>query len=85
MLADAGDDFIFTCKESSHKALYDFIDGAEPERHVETIRKGKAVETRRYRWITGVPLRDGKDAALVNGIAFEIFDRHGPSNIPSPG
>ncbi len=77
MLADAGDDFIFTCKEASHKALYDFIDGAEPERHVETIRKGKAVETRRYRWIAGVPLRDGTDAALVNWIALEIFDRHG--------
>jgi hypothetical protein len=77
MLADAGDDFIFTCKETSHKALYDFIAGAETERHVETIRKGKAVETRRYRWITGVPLRDGKDAAIVNWIAFDIFDRHG--------
>jgi len=77
MLADAGDDFIFTCKETSHKALYDFIDGAEPERHVETIRKGKAVETRRYRWITGVPLRDGKDAVLVNWIALDIFDQHG--------
>jgi hypothetical protein len=35
------------------------------------------VETRRYRWITAVPLRDGKDAAPVNWIAFEIFDRHG--------
>ena len=77
MLMDAGDDFIFTCKQASHRALYDFIDGAEPERHVETIRKGKEVETRRYRWITGVPLRDSKDAALVNWIAFEIFDRHG--------
>jgi hypothetical protein len=77
MLTDAGDDFIFTCKETSHKALYDFIDGAEPERHAETSRKGKAVETRRYRWITGVPLRDGKDAALVNWIGFEISDGAG--------
>jgi hypothetical protein len=77
MLSDSGDDFIFTCKESSHKALYDFIDGAEPERHAEQIRKGKAVETRRYRWIEGVPLRDGKDAIRVNWIGFEIFDRHG--------
>ena len=77
MLAAAGDDFIFTCKESSHKALYDFIDGAEPERHEEKIRKGKTVETRRYRWIEGVPVRDGKDAALVNWIGFEIFDRKG--------
>ena len=76
MLAAAGDDFIFTCKESSHKALYDFIDGAEPERHQEKIRKGKTVETRRYCWIEGVPVRDGKDAALVNWIGFEIFDRN---------
>jgi len=80
MLADAGDDFIFTCKETSHKALYDFIDGAEPERHIETIRKGKAVETRRYRWIEGVPLRDGKDAAPVNWVASEIVDHHGRVN-----
>jgi hypothetical protein len=77
MLADSGDDFIFTCKETSHKALYDFIDGAEPGRYEETIRKGKAAEKRRYRWIEGVPLRDGKDAALVNWIGFEIFDRNG--------
>jgi hypothetical protein len=77
MLADSGDDFIFTCKESSHKALYDFTDGAEPERHEEKIRKGKSVETRRYRWIEGVPLRDGKDAAMVNWIGFETFDRTG--------
>ena len=77
MVTDGGDDFIFTCKETSHRALYDFIDGAAPERHAETIRKGKAVETHRYRWIAGVPLRDGKDAALVNWIAFEILDRDG--------
>src|SRR5271163_3155810 len=76
MLAAAGDDFIFTCKESSHKTLYDFIDGAELERH-EEIRKGKTVEARRYRWIEGGPVRDGKDAALVNWIGFEIFDRNG--------
>ena len=77
MLTDAGDDFIFTCKETSHKALYDFIDGAEPERIEEKIRRGKAVERRRYRWIAGVPLRDGKDAALVSWIGFEIFDGNG--------
>jgi hypothetical protein len=32
---DAGDGFIFTCKPTSHKALYDFIDGAELSRHEE--------------------------------------------------
>jgi hypothetical protein len=77
MLTGAGDDFIFTCKATSHKALYDFINGAEPERHEEKIRKGKAVETRRYRWFSAVPLRHGKDAALVNWIAFETLDHNG--------
>src|SRR5439155_21043644 len=77
MLTDSGNNFIFTCKEISHKALYDFTGGAEPELHEEINRGGKAVETRRYRWIAGVPLRDGKDAALVNWIGFEIVDRNG--------
>ncbi len=77
MLVEKGDDFIFTCKPGSHKGLYDFIDGAGPERHVEKIRKGKTSETRRYRWIEGVPIRDGKDAVLVNWIGFEIVDAKG--------
>jgi hypothetical protein len=32
---------------------------------------------RRYRWIAGIPLRDGKEAAQVNWIGFEILDRAG--------
>ncbi len=55
MLADSGDDFIFTAKPSSHKALHDFMDGAELLKHEEKIRKGKTTETRRYRWIENVP------------------------------
>jgi len=76
-LAANGDDFIFTCKETSHKALYDFIDGAELERHEVKVRKGKARETHRYRFIAKVPLRDGRDAVLVNWIGFEILDARG--------
>ena len=77
MVKDDGDDFIFTCKESSHKALYDFMAGAEPERHQEKFRKGKATETRRYRWFEDVPLRDGEDAMHVNWIGMEIVDAKG--------
>jgi hypothetical protein len=72
-----GDDFIFTCKETSHRALYDFIDGAELEHHEVKVRKGKTRETNRYRFIEKVPLRDGKDAALVNWIGFEISNAKG--------
>jgi hypothetical protein len=76
-LADNGDDFIFTCKETSHKALYDFIDGCEFERCEVKIRKGKTRETHRYRFVEKVPLRDGKDAVLANWIGFEILDAKG--------
>jgi hypothetical protein len=77
LLMDAGDDFIFTAKETSHKALYDFIDGAEPERHQVKIGKGKKSETHRYRFFEAVPLRDGADAVLVNWIGYEILDAKG--------
>ena len=83
MVTDAGDDFIFTCKPTSHKTLYDFIDGAKFRRHEEKVRRRNTKETFRYRWIEAVPLRDGKDALLVNWIGFEIVDAQG--NIPWPG
>jgi len=74
MVTDNGGDFVLTCKENSHKALYDFIDGAEPNRHEEKVRKRNTRETFRYRWIQAVPLRDGKDAMEVTWIAFDIVD-----------
>jgi DDE family transposase len=77
MVTDNGGDFIFTAKESSHKALYDFINGAELQRHKEKVRNRKTRESFRYRWIEAVPLRDGKDAMLVNWVAFEIVDAKG--------
>ena len=77
MVTEAGDDFIFTCKPTSHKALYDFIDGAEPFRHEEKVRRRATKETFRYRWIEAVPIRDGKDSLLVNWIGFEIVDAKG--------
>ena len=72
-----GDDFIFTAKPSSHKALYDFIDGCEFARHEVKVRKGKTHEIHRYRFIEKVPIRDGDDAVLVNWIGFEILDAKG--------
>jgi hypothetical protein len=76
-LADNGDDFLFTCKEASHKALYDFIDGCEFERCEVKVRKGKTRETHRYRFVEQIPLRDGKDAVTANWIGFEILDAKG--------
>src|ERR1700722_6746685 len=76
-IAPLGDDFIFTCMPTSHKALYDFVDGAEFRRHEEKVRPRNTKETFRYRGIGAFPLRDGKDAMLVNRIGFEILDAKG--------
>ncbi len=76
MVAAAGD-FLLTAKPTSHKALYDFMDGATPEER--TIRQkaaGKSL-TYRYRWFNRVPLRDGTDARLVDWVGITITDAMG--------
>ena len=83
MIKDNGGDFIFTCKPSSHKALYNFIDGAELR-----MPRGKSPQTQHERdlplpLVEAVPLRDGKDAMLVNGLASRLHAK-GASNIPWP-
>jgi hypothetical protein len=77
MIKNNGDDFIFTCKETSHKALYDFIEGAPKEQREDKVRKRGVTEIFRYRWIENVPLRDGKDALTVNWVGFQILDAKG--------
>lgn len=73
-----GADFIFVCKPDSHKTLYEFLNGAEMEQFARTERRpGKHSLTYRYRWIAGVPLRDGKDALTVNWVGVAILDAHG--------
>jgi hypothetical protein len=77
MVKDNGGDFIFTCKENSHKALHGFIHGARPFRHAEKVRKGKTTDSFHYSWFEAVPLRDGEDAMLVNWIGLQIRDAKG--------
>lgn len=73
-----GADFLFVCKPDGHKTLYDFINGATPQEHVVTQKRpGKKHLIYHYRWIVGVPLRDGKDALAVNWIAVTITDAKG--------
>ena len=70
-----GADFLFVCKKDSHKTLYEYVEGAPLEQHEVTEPKpGNRSLTYRYRWIKGVPLRDGKDAMNVNWLAVSILD-----------
>jgi hypothetical protein len=43
----------------------------------QKIKQGARFVTHRYRWLEAVPLRDGKDAMLVNWLEIEIVDPAG--------
>jgi hypothetical protein len=73
-----GADFIFVCKSDGHKTLYEYLKGVELEAFTTTVRKpGKHTLSYRYRWINGVPLRDGKDALDLNWLAISLINDDG--------
>jgi hypothetical protein len=73
--------FLFTCKSSSHKYLYEWIETAEVgEDIVEVVERrwtGKERRIWRYRYMNHVPLRDGEDSLWVNWCELCILDEAG--------
>ena len=61
MLAESGH-FIFVCKPTSHPLIQEYITGVELPSHTLQVKRGGQRVTHRFRWISQVPLRDGKDA-----------------------
>jgi hypothetical protein len=72
-----GGDFLFTARPDSHKTLYDFMNGATHDELTIRRKEGARTLTSRYRWFTGAPLREGKDALTVNWIGLTIADAKG--------
>jgi hypothetical protein len=56
--------FILVCKPDSHKTLYEYVDKAKTFGKKRWTGMRHEIDT--YRYIESVPLRDGKDALLVN-------------------
>ena len=74
--------FIFVCKPDSHPLIQEYVTGIKlPALIVPAlivpVKRGRKHFTHRYRWLSGVPLRDGKDALTVNGFEIEISDPAG--------
>ena len=67
---EAGGSFLFTCKPKSHATLYEYIQGVEVDSLRTVEGKGRKKVHCLYRWMSGVPIRDGEDALKVNW--FEI-------------
>ena len=73
----AGGDFLMTAKPCSHIALYDFMKGTEFEDMLVTVKQAGKKLNYRYRWFTGAPLREGKDALTVNWLGVTITNAKG--------
>jgi len=69
--------FPVTAKPDSHKTLYDFMNGATFDEVSIARKEGAKKLTYRYRWFSGAPLPDGKDALAVIGLASPSSDAKG--------
>lgn len=76
-MLESGGDFLFTAKPDSHKTLYDFMKVATFNELSITRKEGAKKLTYRYRWFSGAPLRDGKDALTVDWLGVTISDAKG--------
>ena len=60
------------CRPESHISLYEHLEGIELPTLTSTHWTGKVEETYTYRYLKGVPLKDSKDALLVNWCEITI-------------
>ena len=73
----ANSHFIFVCKPDSHPLIQEYIAGIKLPTRIVPVKKASKRFTHRYRWLSGVPLRDGKDALTVNWFEIEIRNAAG--------
>lgn len=79
VLAQKGD-FLFVCKDSSHKILYEYLgELTKIPNAINTLtrteHKGKRTLTHTYRFAHALPLTDDADALLVNWCEWRITDQ----------
>lgn len=71
-----GLNFILVCKPDSHTTLYEWLKGITNEKVVIKWH-GKHKEIWTYRFVNGVPIKDGEDALLVNWCELTIMREDG--------
>ena len=72
-----GGKFLFVCKPTTHPLIQEYLTGVRVPSRTVRIKRGRETFTHRFRWMTGVPLRDSKDALTVNWLEIEIRDPAG--------
>src|SRR5271165_3948903 len=74
---DTGGHFLFVCKPPSHPLIREYLTGTDLEVVEQTVKRGKPRFVHRHRWLRDVPLRDGRDALMVNWFEIEIINANG--------
>ena len=74
---EQGCDFIFVCKPSSHKTLYDYLSLSPIQEVTLTQGQGKKQRTLSYRFANALPLRDSLDTLSVNWCEVTERDANG--------
>ena len=69
--------FILVCRPESHTTLYEHLEAVAVPMVVRKRWSGKVEETYTYRYLNGVPLRDGEDALLVNWCELTVTRPNG--------
>ena len=71
--------FIFVCRETSHKTLYEWLEFFEKTGEVKTLEKkewnGRRELVYRYRYTNKIPLKDGDDSLQVNWCEVTIINQ----------
>lgn len=80
-MLESGCHFLLTCKQDSHKSLYEMIEACRLEGGITTVvlpwRHGKKHYKNTYRFINQIPLRESEDALLVNWCELTTTDVNG--------
>ena len=65
-------DFLFVCKPSSHKRIYELLhdDFIHSSGWIKTRNREQQVERQRFRWMNGPPVRDSDDAVIGAWVEF---------------
>jgi hypothetical protein len=69
--------FILTCLPTSHKTLYEHIEGVNLPTVIQKKWTGKVEETYIYRYSNGLPLKAGANALLVNWCELTVTRPNG--------
>jgi hypothetical protein len=72
-----GSDFIFVCKPASHPLIQEYLTGVTLPTQTVRVKQGRGYATHQFRWMNAIPLRDGKDALIVNWCEIQIRNAEG--------